>query len=40
MVLTVGLKIVLDSREVVVVVTGKRKALTLSMAIEHGVNHL
>ena len=40
MALTVGLKIVLDSREVVVVVTGKRKALTLSMAIEHGVNHL
>ena len=40
MALTVGLNTVLDSREVVVVVTGQRKALTLSMAIEHGVNHL
>ena len=39
MVLAVGFKIILDSREVVVVVTGKRKSLTLSMAIEHGVNH-
>ncbi|KAI0265626.1 glucosamine-6-phosphate isomerase [Gloeopeniophorella convolvens] len=40
MALTVGVKTVLDSREVVVVVTGQRKALALSMAIEHGVNHL
>lgn len=40
MALTVGVKTVLDAREVVVVVTGQRKALALSMAIEHGVNHL
>jgi len=40
MALTVGVQTVLDSREVVVVVTGQRKALALSMAIEHGVNHL
>ncbi len=40
MALTVGVKTVLESREVVVVVTGQRKALALSMAIEHGVNHL
>lgn len=40
MALTVGVKTVLDSREVVVVVTGQRKALALSMAIEQGVNHL
>jgi glucosamine-6-phosphate deaminase len=40
MALTVGVKTVLDSREVIVVVTGQRKALALSMAIEHGVNHL
>jgi len=40
MALTVGVKTVLDAREVIVVVTGQRKALALSMAIEHGVNHL
>ncbi|GBE80529.1 glucosamine-6-phosphate isomerase [Sparassis latifolia] len=40
MALTVGVATVLDSREVVVVVTGQRKALALSQAIEHGVNHL
>jgi glucosamine-6-phosphate deaminase len=40
MALTVGVKTVLDSREVVVVVIGQRKALALSMAIEHGVNNL
>ena len=40
MALTVGVKTVLDACEVVVVVTGQRKALALSMAIEHGVNHL
>jgi len=31
---------VLDSREVVVVVTGLRKSLALSKAIEDGINHL
>lgn len=40
MALTVGVQTVLDSREVVVVVTGQRKALALSQAIEGGVNHL
>jgi hypothetical protein len=40
MALTVGVRTVLDSREVVVVVTGQRKALALSQAIEGGVNHL
>jgi len=40
MALTVGVKTVLDAREVVVVVTGQRKALALSKAIEDAVNHL
>ncbi|KAK2464205.1 hypothetical protein APHAL10511_003662 [Amanita phalloides] len=40
MALTVGVATVLDSREVIVVVTGLRKALALSKAIEEGVNHL
>ncbi|KAJ3786331.1 glucosamine-6-phosphate isomerase [Lentinula aff. detonsa] len=40
MALTVGVATVLDSREIVVVVTGQRKALALSKAIEGGVNHL
>ncbi|PPQ89709.1 hypothetical protein CVT25_014110, partial [Psilocybe cyanescens] len=40
MALTVGVATVLDSREVVVIVTGQRKALALSKAIEEGVNHL
>jgi glucosamine-6-phosphate deaminase len=38
--LTVGVGTVLDSKEVVVVVTGQRKSLALSKAIEEGVNHL
>ena len=40
MALTVGVQTVLDSREVVIVVTGQRKALALSKSIEEGVNHL
>ncbi|KAF8141309.1 hypothetical protein EV363DRAFT_1247891 [Boletus edulis] len=40
MALTVGVATVLDSREVVVIVNGQRKALALSKAIEDGVNHL
>ena len=40
MALTVGVGTVLEAREVVVVVTGQRKALALSQAIEGGVNHL
>ncbi|KAG8914494.1 Glucosamine-6-phosphate isomerase (Glucosamine-6-phosphate deaminase) (GNPDA) (GlcN6P deaminase) [Tulasnella sp. 418] len=40
MALTVGVQTVLDSREVVVVVTGLRKALALSKSVEEGINHL
>ncbi|KZV88029.1 glucosamine-6-phosphate isomerase [Exidia glandulosa HHB12029] len=40
MALTVGVATVLDAREIVVVVSGQRKALALSKAIEEGVNHL
>ncbi|KAH6914260.1 glucosamine-6-phosphate isomerase [Coprinopsis sp. MPI-PUGE-AT-0042] len=40
MALTVGVQTVLDAREVVVVVTGQRKALAIAKAIEEGVNHL
>ncbi|KAF8151746.1 hypothetical protein B0H34DRAFT_138351 [Crassisporium funariophilum] len=40
MALTVGVGTVLDSREVVVVVTGLGKSVALSKAIEEGVNHL
>lgn len=40
MALTVGVATVLDAREVVVVVTGQRKALALSKAIEEAINHL
>jgi glucosamine-6-phosphate deaminase len=40
MALSVGVATVLDGREVIVVVTGLRKALALSKAIEEGVNHL
>jgi len=40
MALTVGVATVLAAREVAVVVTGQRKSLALSKAIEEGVNHL
>ncbi|KAG6837803.1 Glucosamine-6-phosphate isomerase 1 [Arthromyces matolae] len=40
MALTVGVATVMDSREVIIIVTGLRKALALSKAIEEGVNHL
>ncbi|KAG5636634.1 Glucosamine-6-phosphate isomerase 1 [Sphagnurus paluster] len=40
MALTVGVATIMDSREVVVIVTGLKKALALSKAIEEGVNHL
>jgi len=40
MALTVGVQTVLDAREVVVVVTGQRKALAIAKAIEEGINHL
>ena len=40
MAFTVAAVTVLGSREVVVVITGQRKALALSKAIKKGVNHL
>ncbi|KAF8498454.1 glucosamine-6-phosphate isomerase [Hysterangium stoloniferum] len=40
MALTVGVATVLEAREVVVVITGQRKSLALSKAIEEGINHL
>ncbi|KAG6879166.1 Glucosamine-6-phosphate isomerase 1 [Termitomyces sp. T32_za158] len=40
MALTVGVATVMDSREVIIIVTGLRKAIALSKAIEEGVNHL
>ncbi|KAA1479009.1 Glucosamine/galactosamine-6-phosphate isomerase [Dentipellis sp. KUC8613] len=40
MALTVGVATVLDAREVVVIVTGQRKSVALSKAIEEGINHL
>ena len=40
MALTVGVKTVMDAREVVLVVTGQNKALALSQMIEGGVNHM
>jgi glucosamine-6-phosphate deaminase len=40
MALTVGVATVLESKEVLVVVTGLKKSLALSKAIEEGVNHL
>lgn len=40
MALTVGVATIMEAREVVVVVTGLKKSLALSKAIEEGVNHL
>lgn len=40
MALTVGVATIMDSREVVIAVTGQRKSLALSKSIEEGVNHL
>lgn len=40
MALTVGVQTVLESREVVVVILGARKALALQRCIEQGVNHM
>ena len=40
MALTVGVQTILSAREILIVVTGQRKALALSKAIEEGVNHL
>ncbi|CAF0708665.1 unnamed protein product [Brachionus calyciflorus] len=38
--LTVGVGTVMDSREVMILITGASKALALHMAIEEGVNHM
>ncbi|GAA5938010.1 hypothetical protein JCM1841_002917 [Sporobolomyces salmonicolor] len=39
MALTVGIATVMDAREVILVVTGQKKAMALSQCIENGVNH-
>ncbi|TIH16492.1 glucosamine-6-phosphate deaminase [Marinifilum sp. JC120] len=38
--LTVGVGTLLDSREVIILASGLNKALAVSYAVEHGVNHL
>jgi len=38
--LTVGVGTVLDAREVVIIITGHRKARALHQAVEEGINHL
>ncbi|KAI5291335.1 Glucosamine-6-phosphate isomerase 1 [Ascosphaera aggregata] len=38
--LTVGIKTIMEAREVVIVVTGAHKALALQQGIEKGVNHM
>jgi len=38
--LTVGVKTVLDAREVVIIISGANKALALHKCIEGGVNHM
>ena len=40
MALTVGVKTVLDAREVVVVITGENKAHALAQCVEGGINHM
>lgn len=40
MALTVGVQTVLESREVVIIITGAHKALALQKCIEGGVNHM
>lgn len=40
MALTVGVKTVMNAREVVVIVTGLSKATALHMCVEEGVNHM
>lgn len=39
MALTVGIATVMDAREVILAVTGQKKAMALSQCIENGVNH-
>ena len=38
--LTVGVKTVLDSKEVMIIVNGHNKAVALQHAVEQGVNHM
>uniref|UniRef100_A0AC35THA5 Glucosamine-6-phosphate isomerase n=1 Tax=Rhabditophanes sp. KR3021 TaxID=114890 RepID=A0AC35THA5_9BILA len=38
--LTVGVKTIMDSREVMVLITGQNKALALCKAIEEGISHM
>ena len=40
MALTVGVRTVMDSREVVIIVTGLSKSVALHMCVEEGVNHM
>eukprot|EP00823_Brevimastigomonas_motovehiculus_P009514 TRINITY_DN918_c0_g1_i1.p1 TRINITY_DN918_c0_g1~~TRINITY_DN918_c0_g1_i1.p1 ORF type:complete len:368 (+),score=99.24 TRINITY_DN918_c0_g1_i1:78-1181(+) len=40
MALTVGVKTIMDAREVLLIVTGSNKASALEKCIEHGVNHM
>ncbi|XP_057312519.1 glucosamine-6-phosphate isomerase 2-like [Hydractinia symbiolongicarpus] len=40
MALTVGVATVMDAKEVMILITGARKALALNKAIEEGVNHM
>lgn len=40
MALTVGVATVMDSREIILVITGQSKAWALAKSIEEGVNHL
>lgn len=39
MALTVGIATVMDAREVILVVTGQKKAMALAQCIENGINH-
>ncbi len=40
MALTVGVGTVMDAREVLIIITGAKKALALSKCIEEGINHM
>ena len=40
MALTVGVGTVMDAREVLIIITGAKKALALTKCIEEGVNHM
>ena len=40
MALTVGVRTVMDAREVLIIITGFNKAMALHMCVEEGVNHM